>query len=177
MKKLLKVLTYPSSALSLPAKPITEITEEIKTLAEDMLYTMEKNNGIGLAANQVGVLLQIAVINIDDIQEEEIKNKMPLILINPKIINFSKELMEYEEGCLSFPELKINISRPKKVTVSYKDLNNQQQTIKAEGLLAICLQHEIDHLKGILFINKVSKIKKDILLRKYKKMQQAIKNK
>lgn len=177
MAKLLKVLTYPNAILRLPAKPINKITAEIKTLAEDMIYTMDKSNGIGLAANQIWVLLQIAVINIDDISEEELKKKMPLILINPKITKFSKELIEYEEGCLSFPDLKINTNRPRKVTVVYTDLNNEEQTIEAEDLLSICLQHEIDHLNGILFINKLSSIKRNTLLRKYKRVQQAIKNK
>jgi len=175
MPKLLKVLTYPNPVLSLAAKPITKITEEIKTLAEDMLYTMEQSNGIGLAANQVGVLEQIVVINLEDAEPESAKAKMPLVLINPKIIAASQELMEYEEGCLSFPELRVTVKRPRKVTVSYLDLNGEQQTVEGENLLSICLQHEIDHLNGILFVNKVSNLKRDVLLRKYKKLQ-TIKN-
>lgn len=171
MTKLLKVLTYPDPILNLPAEPITKITKEIKTLAANMLYTMEQSNGIGLAANQIGVLKQIAVINIENPEPESAKTKMPLVLINPKIIFASAELMEYEEGCLSFPGLSITIQRPKKVITEYLDLDGNKQTIEAENLLAICLQHEIDHLKGILFINKVSLLKRDILLRKYKKSQ------
>lgn len=168
MPKLLKILTYPNPILNLKAQPVKAIDNSITTLVEDMIYTMNQNNGIGLAANQVGVLLQIVVLNIEEVSDTI---SMPLVLINPKITYSSSETMEYEEGCLSFPELLVQSQRPNRVVVEYTDLNNQPQKIEAKGLTAICLQHELDHLNGYLFINQVSAVKKTVLLKKYKKMQ------
>ncbi|MGV3278986.1 peptide deformylase [Rickettsiales bacterium LUAb2] len=175
MAKLLKILKYPHPILKTTAKEITTITPEIKKLAENMLFTMYKSNGIGLAANQVGILERIVVIDIDSVRDDitkELVSVNPLVLINPKILERSAELFEYEEGCLSLPDISALLNkRAKKITVSYLDIDGNQKTMIAEDLLSVCIQHEIDHLDGILFIDHLSKLKKDTIVRKYNRQQ------
>lgn len=188
---ILNVIKYPNKILKERAEPIEEISEEIEILAHDMLETMYANRGIGLAGNQVGVLQRIIVIDLQENEDEEdegydsdidnkpyLQNKeksnqdYPMIFINPEIIWSSDELAERDEGCLSIPKISGTIKRPEKVKVSYINLDGKKQIIEADGLLATCLQHEIDHLNGILFIDRMSQLKRDLILKKYKKAQE-----
>lgn len=168
MPKVLEVLTYPHLILDSVAQEVEEITAEIKQLAEDMIATMHEQEGIGLAANQVSVLKRLIVLDIQD--ESAHGLSMPLALVNPRITYSSAELNTYQEGCLSLPKISANVVRPRDVNVSFLDLEGKEHTIEASGLLATCLQHEIDHLDGILFIKRLSALKRDVLLKKYKKL-------
>lgn len=138
--------------------------DEIQNILDEMLAIMYKSNGIGLAANQIGINKNIVVI---DLQENNKKN--PMFLINPKITNTSKELVDSEEGCLSVPSEKATIKRYETITVEFTDRNSNKNKIDADGLLAICIQHETDHLKGKVFIDYLSKIKRDFIIKKIKK--------
>ena len=136
---------------------------------DDMLETMYAAPGIGLAAVQIGILKRVIVI---DLSKDEKKN--PLFIVNPEIIFKSKELVSYEEGCLSIPNQFAEIKRPSSCKISFLDYNGEKKEMSAEGLLATCIQHEIDHLNGILFIDHLSKLKKDLILKKTKKQKKEI---
>ena len=170
---ILNIIKYPNKILKQVAKPIDTITEEIKLLGNNMLETMYANKGIGLAGNQIGVLLRIIVI---DLQEDEDEAYNPIIFINPEIISSSDELAERDEGCLSLPKISSLVKRPAKIKISYLDINGEKKELEADNLLATCLQHEIDHLNGILFTDRISKLKRDIVLKKYKKLQEEAEN-
>lgn len=161
---ILNLLIYPNPILKEKAKEITEITSETKKLSNDMLETMYYHNGIGLAANQIGVLQRIFVL---DLQENDKKN--PIVFINPKIIKSSEEQGEEEEGCLSLPNLTAKVKRPLCIELVYQDLEGTTKKLKTDGMLSICIQHEIDHLNGIMFIDNISPLKRTMLLNKYKK--------
>lgn len=158
----LKILTYPDPVLKKKAKPVEIIDERIKNLAEDMIETMYAAPGIGLAAPQVGESLR--VITVDVTRKEE----GLIVLINPEIISGEGECAE-EEGCLSVPDLKEIVQRKEKVLVNGLDIQGRKIQIPAEGLLAIAFQHEIDHLDGILIIDRVSRLKRDIFKKKLTK--------
>jgi peptide deformylase len=147
---------------------VEQIDEEIVNIGFSMLNLMYENHGIGLASNQAGILKRIIVM---DLQRDENEEKQPLIMINPVILKFEDEFAPYEEGCLSLPQMKSEISRSQTIEVEYLDINGKLQQITAEGLFAICIQHEVDHINGVLFIDKLSKIKKDLILKKYRKQQ------
>tara|TARA_B100002052_G_scaffold226153_1_gene208365 strand:- start:85 stop:513 length:429 start_codon:yes stop_codon:yes gene_type:complete len=132
----------------------------------DMLDTMYAANGIGLAAIQIGVPKNVVVIDLN-----KDKKKIPMFFVNPKITSKSKSLTKYEEGCLSIPNLFAEIERPSECEIQYLDYFGKEKTLKANGLLATCIQHEVDHLKGILFIDYLSKLKKDIILKKLSKQK------
>ena len=138
---------------------------------EDMLETMYDAPGIGLAAVQIGILKRLVVI---DITKDE-KKKDPLFLINPVIIKKSDKTSIYEEGCLSLPGQYAEIERPAKCFLKYVDLNGKEKELKAEGLLSTCIQHEVDHLNGVLFIDYLSKLKKDMIIKKLVKHKKEIK--
>lgn len=159
---LLPILTAPDPRLKKISKPVEKVDDEIRKLMDDMLETMYAAPGIGLAAAQVGVLKRVLVIDID----REGEKTGPLKMANPEIIDVSDEDASYEEGCLSVPEHYAEVERPAKVTVRYLDQDNEIRTIQAEGLLATCIQHEMDHLDGILFIDRISALKRNIILRK-----------
>jgi peptide deformylase len=159
---LLPILTAPDPKLKKISKPVDKVDGEIRKLMDDMLETMYAAPGIGLAAPQVGVLKRVLVIDID----REGEKTGPLKMANPEIVDVSDEDATYEEGCLSVPEHYAEVERPAKVTVRYLDHDNEVRTIKAEGLLATCIQHEMDHLDGILFIDRISALKRNIILRK-----------
>ncbi len=161
---LLNVLHFPDKRLRTVAKPVNKITSEIKKIAEDMLETMYAEQGIGLAAIQVNIDKRIAVIDVS--QESD----QPLVLINPLIIDESGE-EESEEGCLSVPETKANIKRSEFVTVEFLDEKGKDKKIEADGLLAICIQHELDHLDGKLFIDYLSKLKQKRIYTRLDKIQ------
>ncbi len=159
---LLPILTAPDPRLKRISKPVDKVDAEIARLMEDMLETMYAAPGIGLAAPQVGVLKRVLVIDID----REGEKTGPLKMANPEIIDVSDEDASYEEGCLSVPEHYAEVERPARVTVRYLDEQNEIRTLQADGLLATCIQHEMDHLDGILFIDRISALKRNIILRK-----------
>ncbi|MAJ86005.1 MAG: peptide deformylase [Candidatus Pelagibacter sp.] len=160
------IITVPDPLLKSVSKPVNQITGEIKKLLNDMLETMYKAPGIGLAAVQVGVPLRAVVI---DISRDEEKN--PLLFINPKITWRSEETSIYEEGCLSIPNQFAEIERPASCKVEFLDLEDKKKEIKASGLLSTCLQHEVDHLNGILFVDYLSKLKKNYIIKKVSKQK------
>ncbi len=143
--------------LSKKCREVEKIDDKIKELGQDMLDTMYKNDGIGLAASQVGILKRIIVYDISYIQEDA--KKEGHILINPKITSRSKTMIEVEEGCLSFPDVYDNVLRHEKVTVEYTDLDGKKKKISAKDIEAVVLQHEIDHLDGIVFLDRVKEQK------------------
>ena len=144
---------------------VETVRKEERKLMDDMLETMYQANGIGLAAIQIGVPKRIIVIDI--LKNEEKKN--PMYFVNPIIKNKNSEYSTYEEGCLSVPNYFAEIDRPNKCEIEYLDYNGQQKILKADGLLATCIQHEMDHLEGILFIDYLSKLKKTIIVKKLSK--------
>ena len=165
-----KILTEPDPVLRKKCEPLEKVDEETKKLLDDMLETMYAAPGIGLAAIQVGILKRLVVI---DISKEEEKKK-PIFLINPQIIHQSKNTSVYEEGCLSLPGQFAEIERPAECTIKYLDYNGKEKELKSDGLLATCIQHEVDHLNGILFIDYLSKLKKDMIIKKLVKQKKEI---
>ncbi|MCZ2203455.1 peptide deformylase [Bartonella sp. A05] len=159
------LVLLPDPILREVSKPIEHIDSNVQKLADDMLQTMYDAQGIGLAAIQIGVPLRMLVI---DVSEKETL-KEPLIIINPEILWLSDERNIYKEGCLSIPEYYAEVERPKQLRMRYRDHAGKQMEIEANDLLATCLQHEIDHLNGHLFIDHISKIKRDMVIRKLKK--------
>ena len=160
-----KILTEPNILLRQVSDPVEKVGEEEKKLMDDMLETMYAAPGIGLAAIQVGVPKRIIVM---DISRDENK-KEPMYFVNPIIKNKNSEKSTYEEGCLSVPDQFAEIERPNTCEVEYLDYNGKKRTLKANGLLATCIQHEMDHLEGILFIDYLSKLKKSMILKKLSK--------
>ena len=159
-----KILTEPDPFLRQVSQDVEEVNDKIRRLMDDMLETMYSAPGIGLAAIQVGVPKRVIVI---DLSKEE--KKKPLYFVNPKVIVKSKNNSTYEEGCLSVPGQFAEVDRPDKCHINYLDYNGQKKELKAEGLLATCIQHEMDHLEGILFIDYLSKLKKSMILKKLSK--------
>ena len=159
------IIIEPDPILRKKCLPLEKVDDNLQKLMQEMLETMYQAPGIGLAAVQVGILKRVVVI---DISRDENK-KDPLYLINPVITHQSKETSVYEEGCLSLPGQFAEIERPANCMVKYIDYNGKEQEIKADGLLATCIQHEVDHLDGILFIDYLSKLKKTMILKKLSK--------
>ena len=159
------ILTEPNKLLRQISKPVDRVGIEEQQLMDDMLETMYAANGIGLAAIQIGIPKRIIVM---DISKDENK-KEPRYFVNPVIQNKDKIKSIYEEGCLSVPNQFAEIERPKNCDIEYLDYNGNKQLLKAEGLLATCIQHEMDHLEGILFIDYLSKLKKTMILKKLSK--------
>jgi peptide deformylase len=164
----LKIVIAPNPLLQMVSASVDIINEEIKTLAKDMLDTMYKNNGVGLSAVQVGVLKRVIVADVEWAKLEDGIKGVQYVMINPEIID-SESINEYNEGCLSFPDEFVKISRPKVIRVRYKDINNNTQIIEADGLLATCIQHEIDHLNGKTISSYISHQKKTMMLNRLKK--------
>ena len=164
---ILPIITAPDPRLKVKCDPVEEVTPELVKLMDDMLDTMYDAPGIGLAAPQVDLQKRIIVADVSAPEEERDPHQM----MNPEIIWISEELFEYEEGCLSFPEQYADVIRPKKVKIKYLDKEGISRNIEAEDLLAVCLQHEIDHLEGILFVDHISMLKRDLIMRKLQKMK------
>ena len=160
-----KILIEPDPVLRQISKPVIQVGDEERKLMDDMLETMYKANGIGLAAIQIGIPKRIIVIDIS--KKEEKKN--PIYFVNPVIKTKKKELLTYEEGCLSVPNQFAEIDRPSECELEYLDYNNKKKISKLSGLLATCIQHEMDHLEGILFIDYLSKLKKTMIIKKLSK--------
>ena len=159
------ILTLPDPRLRLVSKPVAKVDAEIRKLVEDMFETMYGAPGIGLAAVQIGVPKR--VVTTDLAKKDEPKN--PKVYINPELLWASEERAAYEEGCLSIPEYYEEVERPAHVKVRYTDLDGNEQEIEANGLLATCLQHEIDHLNGVLFIDHISKLKRSRVIKRFAK--------
>ena len=171
-----QVVTFGHEILRQKAVPVTEVTEGIRQLVRDMLESMYAAKGVGLAAEQVGHTESVCVIDVphdaekEACREENAAIPMPLVLINPKIIA-TEGKQRNEEGCLSFPEIGAPITRPDKVTVAYTDLTGAQQTVSARGLLSRAIQHEVDHLSGILLVDKMSPMQKLAVAGQLKRLQ------
>ena len=165
-----KILTEPDSFLRQKSKKVELVNDEIRFLINDMLETMYDAPGIGLAAIQIGVPKRVIVIDLSKNDEE----KNPLHFINPEIITKSDNDAFYEEGCLSVPEQYAEINRPDKCKIKYLDFEGNEKIMEAEGLLATCIQHEMDHLEGILFIDHLSKLKKTMIIKKLSKQKKSL---
>ncbi len=168
MKK--NIIIEPDPILRKKSLSLEKVDDDIRKLMDDMLETMYDAPGIGLAAPQIGILKRLVVIDIS--KEKDKKN--PFFLINPEIIHTSIETSVYEEGCLSLPGQFAEIERPAKCVIKYIDYNGKEKEIKADGLLATCIQHEVDHLNGVLFIDYLSKLKKDMIVKKLVKHKKEI---
>lgn len=164
---LLTIRLYPDPVLRKVARPVTNAdADEVRRLVPSLFATMYKAPGIGLAATQVGNLLRVMVMDVAGKDEKP----APLTLINPEIIATSAETASQEEGCLSIPEQYAEVTRPARVKMRYQDIHGIKQEVEAEGLLSACLQHELDHLNGVLFVDHLSALKRNILLRKLAKL-------
>jgi peptide deformylase len=163
------LIILPDPVLRQQSRPIEQVDAEVLRLADDMLETMYDAPGIGLAAVQVGVPRRMLVIDVSRDDEE----KKPVVFINPEILKVSDDVSAYEEGCLSIPDYYAEVERPASLTMRYIDRDGKQQTIDADGLLATCLQHEIDHLNGILFIDHISRLKREMVIKKFTKAARA----
>jgi peptide deformylase len=160
------IITLPDEKiLRQVSRPIATVDADTRALFDDMLETMYAAPGIGLAAIQIGVPQRALVIDLS----KEGEDKAPLFVANPEIIWSSEERSDYEEGCLSIPEFYEMVERPKEIKVRFRDRHNEAQELHAAGLLATCLQHEIDHLNGVLFIDHISKLKRDRVVKKFQK--------
>jgi peptide deformylase len=164
-----EIICIPDAKLRALSTPVEAVTRDIRKLADDMFETMYDAPGVGLAAIQIAIPKRMFVIDVARKEEP----KAPLCFINPEIIAFSEELSTYEEGCLSIPEFYEDVSRPKQVTVKYLDLDGNQQVLECDDLLATCVQHELDHLNGKLFIDYISKLKRDRVVKKFTKLLKA----
>jgi peptide deformylase len=166
---LLPILVAPDPRLNQKAKPVAQVDARIRKLMDDMLETMYIAPGIGLAAPQVGVLERVIVLDL----AHEGEAPQPLRMANPELLWVSDEDAVYNEGCLSVPEHYADVTRPAKIRVRFVDENNQTVELAAEGLLATCIQHEMDHLQGILFIDHLTALKRNIILRKLLKAKKT----
>ncbi len=177
---ILPILHYPDPVLRAKGKPVTKITDEIRELAANMLETMREARGVGLAAQQVGVPVQLAIVDVSHDEEcasvcrvngedRKLAEICPLIFVNPKL-EFEKEKSVSEEGCLSFPDLRENIKRPEKLKATLTLLNGETILLEADGLLSRAIQHETDHLNGVLFIDRMSAATKLGLKRKLREL-------
>lgn len=159
------IIILPDPLLRQVSTKLEQVDDDVRKLADDMLETMYDAPGIGLAAIQVGIPKRLLVIDIAKEGEE----KNPRVFINPEILASSDDRSVYEEGCLSIPDYYAEVERPARITVKYVNRDGKEETIEADGLLATCLQHEIDHLNGVLFIDHISRLKRDMVIRKFTK--------
>lgn len=166
---LLPIITAPDPRLKQVCPSVEQVDDEIRQLLEDMLETMYEAPGIGLAAPQVGVLKRVIVVDVSREDEE----RAPLKLVNPELTWVSDHDASYDEGCLSLPEHYAEVVRPAEIKVEYLDQDGKKQELAADGLLATCIQHEIDHLDGILFVDHISALKRNMILRKLLKARKA----
>lgn len=163
----LPIIIAPDPRLKVKCTPIDKVDAEIATLMTDMLETMYLAPGIGLAAPQIGETKRIIVIDASGKDDE----RRPIKMANPKLLSVSDELWAYEEGCLSLPDHYAEVERPAQIRVGYLDENNEPQELEAEELLATCIQHEMDHLEGTLFVDHISALKRNMILRKLVKLK------
>ena len=166
---ILPIIEVPDQRLREKSQPVAAVTDDLRALMDDMLDTMYDAPGIGLAAIQVGKPLRIIVMDIAGSKEDP----QPRYFVNPEIVWTSDEMGSYNEGCLSVPEHYAEVERPARCTVTYLDYDGTPQEMKADGLLATCIQHEMDHLEGILFIDHLSSLKRSMIVKKLTKAQKA----
>ena len=159
------LIILPDPVLRQVSSPIAQVDNAVRKLSDDMLETMYDAPGIGLAAIQVGIPKRMLVIDL----HKEGEDKQPQIFINPEVLSSSDERSAYEEGCLSIPDYYAEVERPAKVTVKYVDISGKERLLETVGLLATCLQHEIDHLNGVLFIDYISRLKREMVIKKFTK--------
>ena len=162
---MLKLVYAPDPILKKESTPLPQVDEHHRELIKEMYEVMYSSNGVGLAAPQIGLNLRIFVLDAGSREDE----KKPITIINPKILSFGEEIVSYEEGCLSFPEHFAEIDRPEKIDIEFLDENNNKKSYKFVGFESRIIQHEIDHLNGILFVDHLSRLKRDVILRKMKK--------
>ena len=171
------IVILPDPKLRLVSEPITAVTREIRALADDMLDSMYAAGGIGLDAIQIGVPKRLVVIDLgkgppldsEEVDKEAEREPDPQVLVNPEIVWRSEELNVYEEGCLSIPDYLEEVERPARIRVTYQTLDGEKREVEADGLLATCIQHEIDHLDGKLFIDHISRQKRERVIKKFSK--------
>ena len=169
---ILPIIETPDPLLRQKSTPVEEVTDEIRTLIDDMFETMYAAPGIGLAAIQVGVPQRLLVIDLQEEEDEEGKPvREPRVFINPEIIEESEHLVPYNEGCLSVPEMYAEVDRPDRIRARWLDRDGVSHEEELTGLLAVCLQHEMDHLEGVLFIDHLSRLKREMLLKKLAKLR------
>jgi peptide deformylase len=178
---ILPLIISPDPLLNKLSEPVAKVDTAIQKLMDDMLVTMYNEGGIGISAVQVGVLKRILVMDVEYVAEKcedegcghhhktAQSNPKPIFMVNPVITKSSKELSNYFEGCLSFPDFRTDIERPKQVTIEFLDYFGHPQNLEVDGILATCVQHEIDHLNGITLVDHLSKLKREVVLRKMKK--------
>jgi peptide deformylase len=168
----LTILEVPDPGLRAVAAPVETVDDTVRTLVADMTETMYAAHGIGLAATQVGVERRVVVIDLQSEEDEEGKPvRDPHAYINPELLSVSEDVARYNEGCLSIPEQYAEVERPARCRVRWLDLDGQAHEEELDGLLSTCMQHEIDHLDGILFIDHISRLKRDMLMKKLTKMR------
>ena len=165
-----QILTEPNPILRNKSLPVEKVDKELQELIDDMMETMYAAPGIGLAAIQVGVAKRVIVLDLSSKEE----TKKPMHFVNPEIITKSENITTYEEGCLSVPGQFAEINRPDKCHVKYLDYFGKPQEMKAEGMIATCIQHEMDHLEGVLFIDYLSKLKKSMIVKKLSKQKKEL---
>jgi peptide deformylase len=165
-----EIIVLPDKQLRLVSKPIEKVTAEVRKLADDMFETMYDAPGIGLAAVQVAQPLRLITMDLAKRDEDGETTPRPRVFINPEILSSSEDMSVYEEGCLSIPEYYEEVERPAKVRVRFTDLDGKVHEEDADGLFATCIQHEIDHLNGVLFVDYLSKLKRDRVLKKFTKV-------
>ena len=165
----LPIVILPDPILRTQSAPVERVDDDLRRLIDDMLETMYAAPGIGLAAIQVGVPRRLLVLDVSDKDEP----KQPIAMINPQIVGYGEKLAPYEEGCLSIPDVLVDIERPSAVRVRYTDREGKPVELAADGLLATAIQHEMDHLDGRLIIDFLSRLKRDIVVRRFKKQQRA----
>ena len=164
---ILNIIKAPDPRLKVPSTPLSEVDDQTRTLMDDMLETMYAAPGVGLAAPQIGVNKRIIVMDVARHDEKP----EPLKLVNPEVMSASDVLVLREEGCLSFPQQYAEVERPETVHIRYINENSEVKELQAEGLAAICIQHEIDHLDGVLLTDRLSSIKRNVIMRKMKKLK------
>lgn len=164
-----EIIVLPDKQLRLVSKPVAKVTAEIRKLADDMFETMYDAPGIGLAAIQIAQPLRLITMDLAKKNEDGETTPQPRVFVNPEILSSSEEMSVYEEGCLSIPEYYEEVKRPAEVRVRFTDLDGKMHEENAKGLFATCIQHEIDHLNGVLFVDHLSKLKRDRVLKKFTK--------
>jgi len=169
MTHLYPILTIPDAVLRTEAAVIERVDDELRQLADDMLATMYDAPGVGLAAPQIGILRRLIVM--DAARDDDPPG--PLVMVNPEILALSDEMRVHEEGCLSIPEVTAEVERPAEIRVAYLDREDKPQEAELEGILATIVQHEIDHLNGVLFIDYLSRLKRDMIVKKFTKAKRT----
>ncbi|MEZ5647786.1 MAG: peptide deformylase [Alphaproteobacteria bacterium] len=164
------ILHAPDPRLKVKAAPVITVDDSVRLLMDDMLETMYRAPGIGLAAPQIGISQRVIVIDLAETEHQ----RQPLRMVNPEIIAVSEESQVFEEGCLSLPDQYAEVERPAKIRVRYLDYAGASQELEAEGLLATCILHEIDHLDGVLFVDRISSLRRSIIIRKLAKRKKSL---